>query len=119
MKMTKLGVGHFTIISGHFFTNYNYRFHKTEILMVILKGLTCQNLKRIKSYDTNHKFICNWKFTSHKWPTEIQTVILRCLVNKNLNWIKSYDIILVKNFFFMPENALFQNYFAEVSFGIS
>ena len=77
--MTKLGVGHFTIISGHFFTNYNYRFHKTEILMVILKGLTCQNLKRIKSYDTNHKFICNWKFTSHKWPTEIQTVILRCL----------------------------------------
>ena len=85
MKMTKLGVGHFTIISGHFFTNYNYRFHKTEILMVILKGLTCQNLKRIKSYDTNHKFICNWKFTSHKWPTEIQTVILRCLVSQHLN----------------------------------
>ena len=110
MKMTKLGVGHFTIISGHFFTNYNYRFHKTEILMVILKGLTCQNLKRIKSYDTNHKFICNWKFTSHKWPTEIQTVILRCLSRVFLlcqlifwHFFVNYSTVYCKYLFFIQD----------------
>ena len=57
-KMTKLGVGHFTSISGHFFAKYSNSFHKTELLMVILKGLTCQTLNWIKSYDTNHKFVC-------------------------------------------------------------
>jgi hypothetical protein len=31
-KSTKLGVGHFTSISGHFFANYINSFHKTEVL---------------------------------------------------------------------------------------
>ena len=57
-KMTKVGVGRFTSISGHFFANYINSFHKIEVLTVILKGLSCQNLKWIKSYDINHKFFC-------------------------------------------------------------
>ena len=31
MKMTKLGVGHFTSIAGQFFANYINSFHKTEV----------------------------------------------------------------------------------------
>ena len=49
-KMTKLGVGHFIrflVINS---------FHKTEVLTVILKGPTCQNLNWIKSYNKNHNF---------------------------------------------------------------
>ena len=49
--------------------------------------------------------------------TEVPMVNLRCLLYLNLNSIKSYNIILVKiHFFFMPENASFQGYFAKVSF---
>ena len=48
----------------------------------------------------------NYMNIFHK--TEVQTIILRCLVFLNSNWIKSNDIILVKVFFFMPENASFQ-----------
>ena len=62
-------------------------------------------------------FLANYTKIFHK--KEIQTVILRYLVCLNLNGIKSYDIILVKRFFFMPENALYQGYFAEVGFGTS
>ena len=44
--MTKLGVCHFTSISGHFFANYISSFHKTEVLVVILKGPTCPTTHR-------------------------------------------------------------------------
>ena len=54
-KSTKLEVGHFTSISGHFLANYIDSFHKTEVLTVILMGQTCQNLIWIKSYNINHK----------------------------------------------------------------
>ena len=37
-KMTTFEFGHFTTIFGHFFANYIYIFHKTEVLMVILWG---------------------------------------------------------------------------------
>ena len=37
-KMTNFEFGHFTTIFGHFFANYIYIFHKTEVLMVILRG---------------------------------------------------------------------------------
>ena len=37
-KMTNFELGHFTTIFGHFFANYIYIFHKTEVLMVILRG---------------------------------------------------------------------------------
>ena len=60
-KKTKLGVGHFTSISGHFFANF-ISFHKTEVLTVILKGPTCQNLNWIKSYDINHNFLFPFSF---------------------------------------------------------
>ena len=71
-----------------------------------------------------------WSSWDHFWPFFGQlhenisekkgsTIILRCLVFLNLNWIKGYDIILVIRFFFMPENALFQGYFAKVRFGTS
>ena len=53
-KSTKLGIGHFTSISSQFFANYINRFHKTEVLTVILKDPTCQNLNWIKSYNINH-----------------------------------------------------------------
>ena len=43
--------------------------------------------------------------TFHK--TEDLMFILRLLVCQNLNWIKSYDILLVKIFFFLPENSSF------------
>ena len=54
-KSTKLGVGHFMSISGHFFANFLNSFHKIEVLTVILMGPTCQNLIWIKSYNINHK----------------------------------------------------------------
>ena len=53
-KMTKLGVGHFISISGYFSANYINNFHKPEVLTVILKDPTCQNLNWIKSYNINH-----------------------------------------------------------------
>ena len=37
-KMTTFEFGHFTTSFGHFFANYIYIFHKTEVLMVILRG---------------------------------------------------------------------------------
>ena len=57
MKMTKLGVGHFTSISGHFFANYINSFHKNEVLRVILVCPIYKNLSWIKSYDINHNFL--------------------------------------------------------------
>ena len=135
MNLTKLWVGHFTTVSGHFFANYINSFQKTEVQTIILMLLICINLSWIKSYGMNQIFCFifhKWPFYEYVWPfvwqlhctkifhkTEVQTVILRCLVYLYLNWIKSYDIILVKNIFFMSENALFQGYFAEVSFGTS
>ena len=46
----------FLTISGHFSANYIENFHKTEILMNILKCQTCLNHNWIKSYDTKHNF---------------------------------------------------------------
>ena len=43
--------GHFSTIYGHFYAIYISIFHKTEILMVILRCLVCPNLNLIKSYD--------------------------------------------------------------------
>ena len=90
-------------------------FHKTEVLMVILRGSTDLNLDWVKSYglrcslrlrasSANSQKIATdrWSFLDHIWPffanymfvfykTEIQTIILRCLMSLNLNWYKSYD----------------------------
>ena len=116
-------------ISGHFSANYINSFHKTEVLTVILKGPTCQNLNWVKSYDINQKMLLfpfifsfvrknpgNLQLINVHFKTifdrsfgnyiiifhknEIQTVILRCLVSKNCNRIKNYSIISVEIFFF-------------------
>ena len=141
-KQTYLWIGHFTALSVHFLANYINIFHKIELQMIILMFLKCLNLIWIKIYNIKHisfiscffyqfvrkntknlwlinglgtisgHFFANYLTIFHK--KEVKTVILRCLVCLNPNWIKSCDIILV---FFMPENALFQGYFTEVSFG--
>ena len=120
-KMTKLGVGHLTSIGRHFFANYISSFHKSEVLTVILKDPTCQNLCWIKSHNIKHNCflfllfsICKKKngdiqlMNSHFLTIfgnffgdyinifqkiEIQNIILRCIVSQNLSWIKSYNII--------------------------
>ena len=122
-KVTKVWVGHVTTISGHFFANYIKIFHKTELLLVILRCITCLklqhklqmflttvffNLGRKKNENLGFKnghilTISGHFFASYInmfFKTEIQTVILRCLVGLKLNWIKSYDILLVKIFIF-------------------
>ena len=97
--------------------------HKTHffhfLFFDILQRKNTENLWLINGHlgTISGHFLANYMKIFHK--KEVQTVILRCLVCLNLNWIKSYDIILVKRFFFMPENALFQGYFAKVSLGTS
>ena len=96
--------------------------HKTHffhlLVFAILQKKNPENLWFINGHlgTISGHFLANYMKIFHK--KEVQTVILRCLVCLNLNWIKDYDIILVKKKF-MPENALFQGYFAEVSFGNS
>ena len=129
MNRTTLGVGHFKTVSGHFFDICINSFHKTEDLMVILRGLTlffnilirpktlffafslllvfCNFVRKKKEnlWLTNGHFIT---ISGHFFAnyikifhkTEIQTVILRCLVCLNPDWIKSNDIKSVKIFFF-------------------
>ena len=108
-------------ICGHFFANYISSFHKSEVLTVILKDPTCQNLCWIKSHNIKHNCflfllfsICKKKngdiqlMNSHFLTIfgnffgdyinifqkiEIQNIILRCIVSQNLSWIKSYNII--------------------------
>ena len=48
--------GHFSTISGHFFAIYISIFHKTEILMVILRCWTGLNHNWFKSCDTKRKW---------------------------------------------------------------
>ena len=45
----------FTTISSHFSTNYMNIFHKTEVLLVILRCWKGLKLNWFKSYDTNPK----------------------------------------------------------------
>ena len=61
-KETTFWVGHFTTISGHFFSNYIYIFHKIEVLKIILRCLTCLNLNWIKSYHINHNLFWHFVF---------------------------------------------------------
>ena len=68
IKETTFWVGHFTTISGHFIANYINTFHKTEVLIVILRCLMSLDLNWIKSYNINHKKFDNcvlqfWKKT--------------------------------------------------------
>ena len=55
MKSTTYEFGHFTSISGHFFANYMNIFHKTKVLLVILRIQTYLKLNWIKSYNMKYK----------------------------------------------------------------
>ena len=114
-KKQQLISSHFQTISSHFFANYMFIFHKTEIQTVILSCLTGLNLDLVKSYglrcnlrprasSVNSQKIATDKqsFLDHIWPffanymfifhkTEIQAVTLRCLMSLNLKWYKIYD----------------------------
>ena len=48
-------------ITGHFFTNYMFIFHKTEIQTVVLRSLMSLNLNWYKSYDKKYKNAKNSK----------------------------------------------------------
>ena len=58
-KQTKLWVGHFVTISGHFLVNCINIFHKIELQTIILMCLTCLNLIWIKSYNIKHN-LCHF-----------------------------------------------------------
>ena len=96
-----------TTISGHFFANHMFIFHKTEVQTVILRGWTDLNLDWFKSYgfrcilrlgasSANSQKVATdkWSFYNHMWSffanymfifhkNEIQAVILRCLMSLN------------------------------------
>jgi hypothetical protein len=57
--------GRFMTIFGHFFANFIYIFHKTEVQTVIFRCLTGLDLNWIKSYDTKCKQTL--KCEKHNW----------------------------------------------------
>ena len=65
--------GHFMTISGHFFANYLDNFHKTEVLMVILRCIVGLNLNWIKS---NNMILVKIYFC-HAWKCIISGLIYR------------------------------------------
>ena len=77
-KKRQLINSHFKTIYGHFFANYMFIFHKTEIQTVILRCLTIINLNCYKSYDTKHKKAKNAK-------TQIHVFVQNCKINRNGN----------------------------------
>ena len=68
-KKRQLINSHFKTIYGHFFANYMFIFHKTEIQTVILRCLMSLNLNWYKSYDTKRK---NSKNTNLCFWTKLQ-----------------------------------------------
>ena len=62
--------GHFTTISGQFFTTFKNISHKTEVQTVILRCLTSLNLNWIKSYDKNDKTLTTVFFNFGRKKTE-------------------------------------------------
>ena len=101
--------------------NYINIFHKAEIQMVILSGLTFLNPNWIKGYKKTQTFsfqvFCNFVKKNYDsqmailrpflffyisnsigifYKIEVQTVIFRCLLCLNVDLIKRYNMILVK-----------------------
>ena len=68
-KKWQLINGHFTTIWGHFFTNYMFFFHTTEIQTVTLRCLTSLNFNWYKSYDTER---INTHFVIVRFWTKLQ-----------------------------------------------
>ena len=85
--------GYFTTISGHFFANCIFIFHKTEVQMVILMCLSGLKSDWFKGYNTKSKYfhfhffaiLCNenvvkktwtsFKFTKLRPPWNLQQTI--------------------------------------------
>ena len=71
-KKRQLINSNFKPIYGHFFANYMFIFHKTEIQTVILRYLTIINLNPYKSYDTKYKNAKNTKNANACFCTKLQ-----------------------------------------------
>ena len=94
-----------TTISGHFFTNCMFIFHKTEVQTVILRCLTGLNLNWFKSYGLRCNLrprassVNSQKITTDKWPFYDQIWPFFCQPHGCLSqnwdsdshWHKSYD----------------------------
>ena len=59
LKKQQLINGHFTTMSGHFFANYMFVFHKTEVQVVILRCLKSPKPNWYNRYDTKRKYAKN------------------------------------------------------------
>jgi hypothetical protein len=62
--------GHFLTICGHFYGNYIYIFHKTEIQTVILRCLVCLN----QVYGALGELSDNRDFSLHAWDSFSQEI---------------------------------------------
>ena len=71
-KKRQLINSHFKTIYGHFFANYMFIFHKTEIQTIILRCLTIINPNCSKSYDIKHKNAKNAKNANTCFCTKLQ-----------------------------------------------
>ena len=59
-------------VPGHFFAMCMFIFHKTEVLTVILRGLTGLTYYWLKSYDKKHKNAKNIKVANVCFCTKSQ-----------------------------------------------
>ena len=73
IEKSQLTNGHFMTISAHFSANYIDNFHKTEVLMVILRCIVGLNLNWIKS---NNMILVKIYFC-HAWKCIISGLIYR------------------------------------------
>ena len=71
IEKSQLTNSHFMSISGHFFANYLDNFHKTEVLMVILRCIVCLHPNWIKS---NNMILVKTYFC-HAWKCIISGLI--------------------------------------------
>ena len=93
-KQTKLWVGHFMTLSGHFLANYINIFYKIELLTIILMCLTCLNLLWIKSYLIKKHF-CHLLFLKFcKKNTENL-----CFINSHFRTISGHNLATTWNSF--------------------
>ena len=88
-KKRQLINSHFKTIYGHFFANYMFIFHKTEIQTVILRCLMSLNLNWYKSYDTKRNNsenanLCFWTKLQKSGNGNISVLCYNFWTNQNL-----------------------------------
>ena len=77
-------------MSGHFFANYMFIFHKTEIQTVLLKCLRSLNLNWYKSYDKKRK---RWKhlFLYKVAKKREMEIFVFCVINFELIEVQTFS----------------------------